>query len=169
VARYLFKLMVYKDEYEVARLYSDEAFVHQVRETFDGENLSLHVHLSPPLLSPIDKAGRPRKIAFGPWMFGVFRFLARLKGLRGTALDIFGYTAERRHERALIDEYFATVNELLAKLDHENLSLAVEIASLPEQIRGYGHVKDKHLAKAQPRREQLLDAWRNPRVEQAAA
>src|SRR5882762_5774025 len=91
VGRYLFKLMAYKDEYEVARLYAEGSFVRQVRETFDGDDLRLHVHLSPPILAPTDKAGRPRKIVFGPWMFGVFRFLARLKGLRGTAFDVFGY------------------------------------------------------------------------------
>jgi len=168
VARYAFKLMAYKDEYEVARLYTSGDFEKRVRDTFDGD-FKIHFHLAPPLLARRDSEGKLLKAEYGSWVFGAFRLLAKLRGLRGTALDIFGYTAERRHERALIDEYFATVNELLAKLDHENLSLAVEIASLPEQIRGYGHVKDKHLAKAQPRREQLLDAWRNPRVEQAAA
>ena len=168
VARYAFKLMAYKDEYEVARLYTSGDFEKRVRDTFDGD-FKIHFHLAPPLLARRDSEGKLLKAEYGSWVFGAFRLLAKLRGLRGTALDIFGYTAERRHERALIDEYFATVNELLAKLDHENLSLAVEIASLPEQIRGYGHVKDKHLAKVQPRREQLLDAWRNPRVQQAAA
>src|SRR5262249_25869982 len=120
VARYLFKLMAYKDEYEVARLYSDEAFMRQGRETFDGDDLRLHVHLSPPILSPTDQAGRPRKMTFGPWMFGVFRVLARLKGLRGTPLDIFGYAAERRTERRLIADYEAMLAEVLARLTPDN-------------------------------------------------
>src|SRR5262249_55422039 len=125
VARYLFKLMAYKDEYEVARLYSDAAFEKQVRETFDGGDLRLHVHLSPPILAPPDQAGRPRKMTFGPWMFRVFRVLARFKGLRGTPLDIFGYTEERRTERRLIAEYEALLAEVLAKLTPDNHHVAV--------------------------------------------
>ena len=101
-------------------------------------------------------------------MFGAFKVLAKLKGLRGTALDVFGYTAERKGERRLIEEYFRTIDMLLASLDAENHALAVEIASLPEQIRGYGHVKDRHLAAANVRAEQLLDAWRRPQRRDAA-
>jgi indolepyruvate ferredoxin oxidoreductase len=168
VARYAFKLMAYKDEYEVARLYTSGDFEKRVRETFDGD-FKIHFHLAPPLLARRDSEGKLRKSEYGAWVFGAFRLLAKLRGLRGTALDIFGYTAERKHERALIDEYFTTVDELLAQLDRENLALAVEIASLPEQIRGYGHVKDKHLATVQPRREQLLAQWRNPQPATAAA
>jgi indolepyruvate ferredoxin oxidoreductase len=168
VARYAFKLMAYKDEYEVARLYTSGDFEKRVRDTFDGD-FKIHFHLAPPLLARRDSEGKLRKGEYGPWVFNAFKLLAKLRGLRGSALDIFGYTAERKHERALIEEYFTTVDELLAKLERNNLALAVEVASLPEQIRGYGHIKDKHLAKAQPRREQLLEQWRNPRVEQAAA
>jgi indolepyruvate ferredoxin oxidoreductase len=160
VARYLFKLMAYKDEYEVARLYSDESFVRQVRETFDGDDLRLHVHLSPPILSPTDKAGRPRKIVFGPWLFGLFRFLARLKGLRGTALDIFGYTEERRTERKLIADYEAMLTEVLDGLTPDNHTVAVGLAAIPEKIRGFGHIKMRNLAAAKADEAALLELFR---------
>src|SRR5262249_50821007 len=122
-------------EYEVARLYSDEAFVRQVRETFDGDDLRLHVHLSPPLLAPTDKAGRPRKMTFSPWMFSVFRVLARLKGRRGTPLDIFGYTEERRTEHKLIADYETMLAEVLDKLTPANHHVAVGLAAIPKKIR----------------------------------
>jgi len=168
VARYAFKLMAYKDEYEVARLYTSGGFEKRVRDTFDGD-FKIHFHLAPPLLARRDSEGKLRKAEYGPWVFSAFKLLAKLRGLRGTAFDIFGYTAERRHERASIDEYFAMVEELLAKLEAGNVALAVEIASLPEQIRGYGHVKDEHLAKVQPIREQLLRQWRDPQFAKNAA
>jgi indolepyruvate ferredoxin oxidoreductase len=161
VARYLFKLMAYKDEYEVARLYSDESFVRQVRETFDGDDLRLHVHLSPPILAPTDKAGRPRKIVFGPWMFGLFRFLAALKGLRGTALDIFGYTEERRTERKLIADYEAMLTEVLGQLTPGNHHVAVGLAAIPEKIRGFGHIKVRNLAAAKADEAALLEQFRS--------
>jgi indolepyruvate ferredoxin oxidoreductase len=160
VGRYLFKLMAYKDEYEVARLYSDESFAQQVKNTFDGDNLRLRVHLSPPLLAPTDKAGRPRKIAFGPWVFGVFRVLAGLKGLRGTAFDIFGYTRERKTERALIADYEAMLDEILGRLTPENHAVAVGLAAIPEKIRGYGHIKMRHLAAAKADKAALLEQFR---------
>src|SRR6185312_14359671 len=137
VARYAFKLMAYKDEYEVARLYTSGDFEKRVREQFDGD-FKIHFHLAPPLLARRDSEGKLRKAEYGSWVFGAFKLLAKLRGLRGGAFDIFGYTAERRHERALIEEYFATVDELLANFDRDNVALAVEIASLTEQIRGYG-------------------------------
>jgi len=168
IARYAFKLMAYKDEYEVARLYTSGDFEKRVREQFDGD-FKIHFHLAPPLLARRDSEGKLRKGEYGSWVFGAFKLLAKLRALRGGAFDIFGYTAERRHERALIEEYFGTVDALLAKLDRDNTALAVEIASLPEQIRGYGHVKDQHLAKAQPKREQLLAKWNNPQESRAAA
>ena len=102
-------------------------------------------------------------------MFKAFGLLARLKGLRGSAFDIFGYTAERRTERALIGEYVTTVDELLVKLDRGNLALAVEIASVPEHIRGFGHVKEQHLAEARKQQDKLIGAWRHPVAETAAA
>jgi indolepyruvate ferredoxin oxidoreductase len=168
VARYAFKLMAYKDEYEVARLYTSGDFEKRIREQFDGD-FKLHFHLAPPLLAHRDSEGKLRKGEYGSWVFGAFKLLAKLRFLRGGAFDIFGKTTERRGERALIDEYFATVDELLAALDRNNLALAVDIASVPEQIRGYGHIKHAHLEKAQARREQLLSAWRNPQAAKAAA
>jgi len=139
-----------------------------VRDTFAGD-YKIHFNLAPPLFARRDSEGRLRKSEYGAWMFGAFRLLAKLKGLRGTAFDPFGYTAERRTERALIDEYFANVAELLTKLDAGNHALAVEIASVPEHIRGYGHVKDEHLAEARVRQEKLIGQWRSPRVEAVAA
>jgi indolepyruvate ferredoxin oxidoreductase len=160
VARYLFKLMAYKDEYEVARLYSGDSFARQVKETFGGENLRLHVHLSPPLLSPTDKAGRPRKITFGPWMFGVFRMLAKLKRLRGTAFDVFGYTAERKTERKLIADYEAMLGEVLSHLSPDNHHVAVGLAAIPEKIRGFGHIKMRNLTAAKADEAALLEQFR---------
>ena len=109
------------------------------------------------------------KREYGAWVFSAFKVMAKLRFLRGTALDVFGYTAERKMERALIDEYFATVDELLGKLDRDNHALAVEIATIPEHIRGYGHIKDTHLAKARARWDELMALWRAPVVKQAAA
>jgi indolepyruvate ferredoxin oxidoreductase len=122
--------------------------------------LRLRVHLSPPLLAPTDKAGRPRKIAFGPWVFGVFRVLAGLKGLRGTAFDIFGYTRERKTERALIADYEAMLDEILGRLTPENHAVAVGLAAIPEKIRGYGHIKMRHLAAAKADKAALLEQFR---------
>jgi indolepyruvate ferredoxin oxidoreductase len=168
VARYAFKLMAYKDEYEVARLYTAGDFEKRVRDTFDGD-FKIHFHLAPPLLARRDSEGHLRKGEYGSWVFDAFKLLAKLKGLRGGVFDIFGYTAERKIERALIDEYFATVDELLGKLDRDNHALAVEIATIPEQIRGYGHVKDAHLAKASARRDELMAMWSAPTATQAVA
>ena len=168
VARYAFKLMAYKDEYEVARLYTSGDFEKRVRDTFDGD-YKIHFNLAPPLFARRDAEGHLRKAEYGSWVFGAFKLLAKLKGLRGSAFDPFGYTAERKTERALIDEYYATIGDLLATLDRGNHGLAVEIASVPEHIRGYGHIKDEHLAEARKQRDQLLAAWRQPRRETAAA
>ena len=166
VARYAFKLMAYKDEYEVARLYTSGDFEKRVRDTFDGD-FKIHFNLAPPLFARRDSEGHLRKSEYGAWVFGAFKLLAKMKGLRGGAFDIFGYTAERRMERALIDEYFTTVDALLAGLDRDNHALAVEIAAIPEHIRGYGHIKEEHLADARKRHGELMAAWRNPRVAQA--
>jgi indolepyruvate ferredoxin oxidoreductase len=168
VARYAFKLMAYKDEYEVARLYTSGDFEKRIRDTFDGD-YKIHFHLAPPTFSRRDSEGKLRKSEFGPWMFRAFKLLATFKGLRGGALDVFGYTAERKMERKLIDDYFATVDELLARLDRDNHALAVEIASIPEQIRGYGHIKEANFAKADSRWTELMVAWRNPTAARAAA
>ena len=160
VARYLFKLMAYKDEYEVARLHADPAFLASLRERFDGD-WTLKFHMAPPLFAKVDPAtGLPVKREFGPWMLPALRLLARLKGLRGTPFDPFGRTAERRTERALISEYEAMLDELLARLDASNHPQAVALARIPEQIRGYGHVKERHLAKAREQWAEQLAAWR---------
>ena len=168
VARYAFKLMAYKDEYEVARLYTSGDFEKKIRETFEGD-YKIHFHLAPPLLAKKDADGHLRKGEYGPWVFKAFRVLARLKGLRGGALDIFGYTAERKMERQLIADYFKQVDELLGGLDGENHALAVDIASIPEHIRGYGHLKERFHADAMKRQDDLLHAWRNPSAGRCAA
>jgi indolepyruvate ferredoxin oxidoreductase len=160
VARGLAKLMAYKDEYEVARLHADPAFVESIRERFDGD-WSLRFHMAPPILAKVDpETGVPAKREFGPWMLPVLRGLAKLRFLRGTPFDPFGRTAERRTERALIGEYEALVDELLAGLDASNHAQAIALAKLPEQIRGYGHVKERNLEKARAEWAERLAAWR---------
>jgi len=161
VARYAFKLMAYKDEYEVARLYTSGEFQRRLKQQFEGD-YTLHFHLAPPLLAKKDEQGRLLKREYGPWMFTAFRWLAKLKFLRGGALDPFGRTEERRIERKLIADYFATIDGLLPKLDGGNIALAAQIAGVPEHIRGYGHVKDAHLEKARAREAELLREWDNP-------
>jgi indolepyruvate ferredoxin oxidoreductase len=160
VARYAFKLMAYKDEYEVARLYSDGAFHKKLAETFEGK-LELEFHMAPPLLGRRDaKTGQLQKTTFGPWMMQAFAVLARLKGLRGGPLDVFGYSEERRAERRLIQDYVALVGELIGRLDSNNHALALTLAALPEKIRGFGHVKAKSLASTREEWEKLLADWR---------
>jgi indolepyruvate ferredoxin oxidoreductase len=161
VARYLFKLMAYKDEYEVARLYSDGSFVKQVNGELGGEHLRFHVHLAPPLLARRDKVtGEPKKMTFGPWIFPLFGVLAKFKFLRGTAFDPFGYSIERRTERALVRDYEALLDEVLGKLDRDNHHIAVGLAAIPEKIRGFGHIKLRHLKAAKADEAALLDQFR---------
>jgi indolepyruvate ferredoxin oxidoreductase len=168
VARYAFKLMAYKDEYEVARLFTSGEFQRRIAQAFDGD-YTLRFHLAPPLLSKKDADDHLIKREFGAWVLPAFRLLARFRFLRGGALDIFGRTDERRSERRLIEEYFASVDELLATIDADNAALAVEIASIPEHIRGYGHVKHAQLIQAKQREAELLARWRHPaRVPTAA-
>jgi indolepyruvate ferredoxin oxidoreductase len=159
VARYLFKLMAYKDEYEVARLHAESGFLEQIANRFEGD-YTVKYHLAPPSIAKRNAKGELVKQPFGPWMGRAFKVLAKLKGLRGTAFDPFGRTEERRTERALIGEYRAAIDEVLATLDAGKLPLAVEIARIPEEIRGYGHVKDRHLAAARPKWERLMGEWR---------
>lgn len=141
VARYAFKLMAYKDEYEVARLFTNGEFKKQLEETFEGD-YTLRFHLAPPLLSRPDKnSGIAKKMRFGGWVYPVFTLLAKLKGVRGSWLDIFSYTQERKQEQLLIIRYESTVRQLLEHLTADNIEFASQIASLPDQIRGYGHVK----------------------------
>src|SRR5262249_27230535 len=161
VARYLFKLMAYKDEYEVARLYSDGSFRKQVDGELGGEKLRLHVHLAPPILARKNKAtGEPRKITFGPWIFPPFVLLAKLKFLRGPVFDPFGYSLERRTERALVRDYEVLLEEVLAKLNGENHAVAVGLAAIPEKIRGFGHIKMRHLKAAKADEAALLEQFR---------
>ena len=161
VARYLFKLMAYKDEYEVARLHTDKAFMDKIAAQFEGDFKLVH-HLAPPLSAAKNEKGELVKKPYGPWMRNAFGLLAKMKGLRGTAFDIFGKTEERRTERALIVEYRACVDELLAGLTADKLALAVEIARIPEDIRGYGHVKERHLKAARAKWNGLMAQWRSP-------
>ncbi|MBV5294750.1 MAG: indolepyruvate ferredoxin oxidoreductase family protein [Curvibacter lanceolatus] len=168
VARQAFKLMAYKDEYEVARLHSDPAFLARIGEQFEGD-YKLNYHLAPPLFAKKDAKGHLVKQSFGPAMLTGFRLLARLKGLRGTAFDVFGRTEERRTERALIAEYQALVEELCAGLSAERHALALDLAQVPEQIKGYGHVKERNLAAARQRWNQLLAEWRQGNAARKAA
>ncbi|MCY1527683.1 hypothetical protein D9M68_627570 [compost metagenome] len=169
VASGLFKLMAYKDEYEVARLYADPRFMEKLGEQFEGKPV-LRFHLAPPVLGRRDAEGRAVKTSFGPWMLGAFRVLAKLRGLRGTALDPFGRTAERRMERQLVADYRAMVEDLLARFERIDFDTALSLARLPEQIRGFGHVKEESIVSARVRWEMLrgqLDAGAPARAARA--
>ncbi|MBL4906641.1 MAG: indolepyruvate ferredoxin oxidoreductase family protein, partial [Sneathiella sp.] len=169
VARYFFKLMAYKDEYEVARLYTDGAFDKKVADQFEGD-FKLKFHLAPPILAKKDaETGHLKKQEYGPWMMKSFRVLAKFKFLRGTSLDPFGRTDERKEEVFLIKEYEETLSDILGTLTTENLSLAVEIAEIPENIRGFGHVKARHLDAAKAARESLFNSYKNGDVTSLAA
>jgi indolepyruvate ferredoxin oxidoreductase len=162
VARYLFKLMAYKDEYEVARLYSDTSFVKRVKSSFDGDNLRLEFHLAPPLLARKDKlSGEPKKMSFGPWILTVFDVLAKFKVLRGTPFDPFGYTKERRTERQLIKDYEKLLATFVAELTPFNHQTAVALAALPEKIRGFGPVKQRHLTAAKAEEAVLREQFQS--------
>ena len=169
VARNLYRLMAYKDEYEVARLYTDGGFERRLAEQFESWEW-LEFHLAPPLLASRDpRTGHLQKARYGPWILRAFRLLARLKGLRGTPFDPFGWTAERRRERALIRQYEAMLEEIGDRLDAENWPVAVELAGLAERIRGFGHVKEAGIRAYEERREVLLSRLRGePRRLQAA-
>ncbi|MDD3352229.1 indolepyruvate ferredoxin oxidoreductase family protein [Zoogloea sp.] len=159
VLRNHFKLLAYKDEYEVARLYSAPTFRDALAATFEGD-FTLHFHLAPTFLARPDSAsGRIRKLAFGPWMLTAFKWLARLKGLRGTPFDPFGYHPERRAERALLAQYEADLLGILPDLTTDRLPLAIELANLPEDIRGFGHVKGQAITRAEQKRQSLLTRW----------
>jgi indolepyruvate ferredoxin oxidoreductase len=161
VARYYFKLLAYKDEYEIARLWTSPEFRAQLDAQFEGD-YRLELHLAPQLFNPRDPdTGRARKRVFGPWFFAVFRLLAKLKFLRGGPLDVFGMTRHRRLERALIGEYEGILDELADGLSRENLELAVQIASMPEHVRGYDTVKEKHLEQARAKQAELLASFRS--------
>src|ERR1041384_3928653 len=154
--------MAYKDEYEVARLFTDGQFQRQLDQAFQGE-YKMKFHLAPPLLAPRDPAtGHLQKMTFGAWMMPAFKLLAKMRFLRGTALDPFGKSAERKDERKLVEEYEATVRTLLQGLSPDNHALAVEIASIPDAIRGYGHIKESSIKAARAKEAELLKAWHDP-------
>jgi indolepyruvate ferredoxin oxidoreductase len=160
VARYYFKLLAVKDEYEVARLYAQTDFAERVAAQFEGD-YKLKFSAAPPIFAKPDPVtGVPRKRIYGPWLMSAFRTLAKMKRLRGTPLDIFGKSAERRRERELITEYETLVSELVSKLAPHNHTLAVALARIPEDIRGYGHVKERHLAAAKKKEAELLEKFR---------
>jgi indolepyruvate ferredoxin oxidoreductase len=168
VARYLFKLMAYKDEYEVARLHTETGFREKIAAMFEGD-YKVNYHLAPPLTARRNDKGELQKKKFGPAMHLAFRVLSRLRGLRGTPFDIFGRTGERKAERALIVEYRASVEQVLAGLDAESHALAVEIARIPEQIKGFGHVKERNLAAARTQWARLMAQWKALPPQQRAA
>ena len=148
-------MMAIKDEYEVARLYSNGQFRQQIAQMFEGD-VTLSLHLSPPLFAATDPVtGRPRKSAFGSWVWPALKLLNHLRGLRGTALDIFGYTEERKRERKALADYRALLAEIATKLNRENYEAALEMASLPEKIRGFGPVRHAHMIAAEDELEKL--------------
>ncbi|MEP6791152.1 MAG: DUF6537 domain-containing protein, partial [Ramlibacter sp.] len=168
VARYLFKLMAYKDEYEVARLHTETGFRERIAAMFEGD-FKVNYHLAPPLIARRNEKGELQKMKFGPAMQVGFHILARLKALRGTPVDIFGRSHERKVERALIGEYRQSVEQVLASLNAGNHALAVEIARIPEQIKGYGHVKERNLSAARAQWDVLMAQWPDPQVVRRAA
>jgi indolepyruvate ferredoxin oxidoreductase len=164
VAQNLYKLMAYKDEYEVARLYSDGKFQRQLREQFEGD-FQLRFNLAPPLFSKRDpNTGHLMKQEFGPWMLQAFGLLAKFKFLRGTALDIFGHSAERRQERADIEEYRQLLEEILPDLGNDNYAAALQLAELPGKLRGFGHVKDRNRERLASRRNELMAEFRGDQL-----
>ncbi len=164
-ARSLLRLMSYKDEYEVARLYTDGGFARALAEQFDGRP-RIHLHLAPPWLARSRNGAAPRKLRVGAWVLPALKLLARARRLRGTWLDPFGHGAERRMERALIGEFESLLDELLPQLRADNLELGIALAALPQDIRGFGHVKQAAAQRARLRQAELLhrlDPQRHPR------
>ena len=159
VARNLFKLMAYKDEYEVARLHTNTAFLQKIGDMFEGD-YTVNYHLAPPIISKTNEKGELQKQKFGPLMLTGFKLLKHLKVLRGTPLDIFGNTEEREMERALIGEYVASIDEVLAKLNADNHALALEIANLPDAVKGFGHVKARNVVAVRSKWDGLMEKWR---------
>ena len=159
VAKAAFKLMAYKDEYEVARLYSEPEFLEKLEEQFEGD-YRLQFNLSPPIIAPKDKnTGKPDKIQIGAWILTVFGLLAKFKFLRGTKIDPFGYLSDRKIERDLIEQYFDTIEFLIKGINSDNYELAVEIAAIPMSIRGYGHIKHESVLEARQENGILLKKW----------
>ncbi|MEY3468501.1 MAG: hypothetical protein RL203_595, partial [Pseudomonadota bacterium] len=159
VARNLFKLMAYKDEYEVARLHTNTAFLQKIGDMFEGD-YTVNYHLAPPIIAKTNEKGELQKQKFGPLMLTGFKLLKHFKMLRGTPLDIFGNTEEREMERALIGEYVASIDEVIAKLNADNHALALEIANLPDAIKGFGHVKARNVVAVRSKWDGLMEKWR---------
>jgi indolepyruvate ferredoxin oxidoreductase len=158
VALTLARLMAYKDEYEVARLYTDPKFMQRIREQFSGD-FKMKFSLAPPMLPGRDASGRPKKREFGAWVLSAFKVLTALRGLRGTPFDVFGYTTERRMERRLIEDYRALVTRILDRVDQSNLAAAIEVARAATEIAGYGLVKDASVKAYEARLKTLLAAF----------
>lgn len=169
VARNYHKLLAYKDEYEVARLFTNGDFIRSVKSQFAG-NFRLHFHMAPPVMERADPAtGRPKKREFGPWMLGALSVLSKFKFLRGTPFDVFGYHRDRRAERALIAQYESDIEVILKSLSADNYDVAAQILSLPDMIRGYGPVKEKNMKNAAALRGGLLPRLANGLTQRKAA
>lgn len=167
-ARYYFKLLAYKDEYEVARLYAHPDFVRKLQSQFEGD-YKISFRLAPPLIAKRDPiTSEPRKIAFGGWMLHGFRLLSRLRFLRGTRFDPFGYSPDRKLERQLVADYEMMVDQVLNSLRADNYQLGVELLALPEQIRGYGPIKEQHMTRIAAREKRLREAFGASKISQAA-
>jgi indolepyruvate ferredoxin oxidoreductase len=171
VARNYFALLAYKDEYEVARLHTQTEFLETVRRNF-GSRARPTFHFSPPLFAATDPStGRPKKYEFGPWILPVLRVIAKLRGLRGTRLDPFRYSADRLLERQMLARYERLVERLIAEVDERRFEVALELARLPADVRGYGPIKRAAAERAAQRQARLLEAWEAPPacVEQPAS
>ena len=156
VATNYFKLMSYKDEYEVARLYSNNEFVKKIKQSFEG-NFKINFYLAPPIFSTKDKVtGNSLKTKYGPWVMTLFKIISKFKFLRGTSFDPFGYLSERKNERKLIKDYKNCILDIGTKLSKNNYDIAVDIASVPDQIRGFGHVKEKNIKVAEDCQNNLI-------------
>jgi len=161
VAEQLFRLMAYKDEYEVARLFTETDFLKEIEETFSGD-FKINFNLAPPLLNgKKDRSGRPKKRQFGPWMLKAMKLLARMRGMRNSALDPFRFSEDRKLDRRLLADYEALIDQLLAGLKAENLHTAVALARLPEEVRGFGPVREDAAEKAEKRKQQLLEEFKS--------
>ncbi|MBW8309469.1 MAG: indolepyruvate ferredoxin oxidoreductase family protein [Candidatus Paracaedibacteraceae bacterium] len=158
IAQSLYRLMAYKDEYEVARLYSNGDFLRRLKQQFDG-NIKIVFHLAPPLLAKKNAKGELQKMNFGPWMMSAFKLLAKFKFLRGTPFDIFGYSAERRLERQWIKDYQQAIDHVLDTVTKDKIDQACSLMELPQKIRGYGHVKEQNHHQIKPICDQALKEW----------
>jgi indolepyruvate ferredoxin oxidoreductase len=158
VAQQLYRVMAYKDEYEVARLYAETDFMKEVRETFEGD-FKVHFHLAPPLLNKeTDAQGRPKKRRFGPWMFRAFRLLAKFRGLRGTVVDPFSYSADRKLDRSMLKDYQTLVARIGRELNASNYETFLQLAELPADVRGYGPVREQAAEAIREKQTQLIKA-----------